>query len=228
MILTEIQEQLERMLTAGVATSEGRWSRDFLYAEIHKARAVILRNDYIKNKRWSPQALQIYYPDYDVNYQDSVCYTRFQLPTGFIQADARHDGLVYFGSSSNKIFSTRAFRRIKSRVELSDFLNNEITSPANGRYVGVLLEGDIATIISKDIIKYPAISGVWDDPTKIPTYSILNDPYPVSGDMISLINTYAYQAGLGQMGNRNIDAVANTEEEGAAEMMQNNLIGRRK
>lgn len=228
MTLPQLREEIERMLTAGIATSEGRWTTDFLYSKIHEGRAVILRNDFIKNKSWSPTSIQPYFPDYEVNYQDSVCYTRFQLPTGFIQADARQDGMVYFGSSSNKILKTRTFWRIKSRDELSDFLNHPIMSPASGIYVGVMIEGLIATIISKETIRYPFISGVWDNPTALPEYSILNDAYPLPSDLISLVLTYAYQAGLGQMGNRNIDAVANTEEEGAVEMMQNNIIGRRK
>lgn len=215
------------MLTAGVGNSQARWDTDFLYSEIHNGRAVILRNDYIKNKRWSPTAIQPFYPEYDVDFQDSVCYTRFELPTGFIQADTRHDGLVYFGSSSNKIMTTRAFRRIKSRTELSDFLKNAVTSPANGRYVGVLIEGDLATIVSKETIKYPFISGVWDNPTLLPDYSVAHDSYPLPEDLISLVATYIYQSSLGIMAERNADVIADTQEN-AVQMMQRNLIGRRK
>lgn len=212
MTLPQIKEKVERMLTGGIKSSESRWDAQFLYNEIHNARAVILRNDYIKNKRWSPQAIQPYYPEYDIDFQDSLCYTRFELPTGFIQADARHDGLVYFGSSSNKIMTTRAFSRIKSRVELSDFLRNKITSPASGLYVGVLIEGDLATIVSKDIIKYPYVSGVWDNPTLLLDYSLERDHYPMSSDMINIMATYIYESFLGRESQEPIDTLATTSE----------------
>src|SRR5947207_1899378 len=107
--LPQIKEKVERMLTSGIKTSESKWDPKFLYAEIHDGRAVVLRNDFIKNKRWSPTALQTFYPDYDIDFQDSIHYTRFELPTGFIQGDSRQDGLVYFGSSSDKINTTINF-----------------------------------------------------------------------------------------------------------------------
>lgn len=212
MTLKEVKEKVERMLTSGIKTSESKYDAKFLYEEIHNGRALVLRNDYLKNKRWSPTAIQPYYPDYDIDFQDSVCYTRFELPTGFIQADARHDGMVYFGSSSDKIMTTRAFSRIKSRTELSDFLKHPVMSPASGRYVGVLIEGDLATIISKDTIKNPFISGVWDNPTKLPDYNIGKDQYPLPSDMINLMVTYIYEAFLGRMAESEPDTIANTSD----------------
>lgn len=183
--IKEIAEKVVRLNEGSVSSDESRLDELYTYSVINQARAYVLRQDFLKYKRWSPSALQEFYPDYDATFQNSVCYTRFQLPTGFIQGNSAGDGLVYFGSSSEKVLTTTNFYRIQNRAYLSDFLNNEWMSPAAGRYNGVLIEGDLVTIISKDNIKikYPLVVAVFDDPTAIPTFNKIVDQYPISGDL---------------------------------------------
>jgi len=212
MKLPELAEQLDRLVGGGIATDEGVLDSSYLYSIIHDARAFILRQDFIKFRRWSPQSLQNHYPEYESTFQDSLCYTRFELPTGFIQANQASDGLVYCGTGGDKILKIKNFRRIKSRNELADFLKNSHMSPANGRYIGVLIEGLIMTLVSRDTIKKPLVIAVWDNPTLIPTYNLQLSDYPISGDMIKFMETYIQQSTLNQISARQPDTLSDSND----------------
>ncbi len=184
--LPAIKEKVVRLMEGGVKTSETRLDDGYVYAIIHDARAHVLRTDFIKNKRWSPQALQTFYPEFETYYQNSVCYTRFQLPTNFIQANSVQDGLVYFGSDTIKVYESQNFDRIKNRSELNDFLNNSRTN--NFDIPAVLIEGSIATILSKQaMVENLCVVGVLDNPTRIGTYNLKKDNYPISEDLMPLL-----------------------------------------
>ena len=176
-------ENVVRLASGAIFTDESPYDERYVYDVVNSARAHVLRADYIKNRRWAHQAIQNHLPEYEQYFQDSVCYTRFELPTGFIQGNASSDGLAYFGSSTDKIFRHQNFRRIKSRNELTDFLGNATMTMANGRYVGVLIEGLIATVISKDVIKNPMIAGVFQSPQKFDWYNLDSDEYPFPPDL---------------------------------------------
>src|SRR6187399_2275771 len=94
-------ELVIRQNEGAIYTDENRFDENYVLSILNQARAYILRQDFIKFKRWSPSALQTFYPDYTECYQNSACSTRFQFPTSLIQANSAGDGLVYFGSSSN-------------------------------------------------------------------------------------------------------------------------------
>lgn len=219
--LPEHAERIVRLMSGAIATDESRLDDDYLYSVIHDARAFVLRQDFIKYRRWSPSALQNFYPDYDTYIQDSLCYTRFLLPTPFIQGNAVSDGLVFCGASGEKIFSIRNFWRIKSRNELSDFLKNPTMTPATGRYVGVLTEGLTLTMVSKETIKYPLVSAVFDNPTLLPTYNLRKDNYPISADLSQLMENYILATTMNPAYSRPVDKLSNTQEQGMPQANSN-------
>lgn len=206
--LPEHREKIIRLMEGGVATDENRLDDHYVDSVINDARANVLRTDFVKFRRWSPAAIQPFYPDYSEDLQDSACYTTFLLPTNFIQANDMQDGLVYFGSSSNKIETTRNFRRIKSRSELSDFVKSQTMNPS--RYVGVLIEGLRVTVISKNRIKEPMITGVFDTPAALPTYNIKADAYPISDDLAQVMYTYILQTTMGVVYSKNPDDISSS------------------
>lgn len=210
--LPQHREKVIRLMEGGVKSSETRLDNNYVHSVIHSGRAWVLRQDFIKFKRWSQEAVQQYYPEYEDFFQDSVCYTRFELPTGFIQGNSAGDGLVYFGSSSNKILKTNNFWRIKDRNELSDFLNNSRMTPATGKYIGVMFEGLIATVISKDPFKNPLMVAVFDDPTALSDYSILKDNYPLSEDMSDPMYAHIYQTIMGVVYSKHPDSPYDSQE----------------
>ncbi len=169
-------------MEAGIKTTESRLEDLYVYAVIHDARASVLREDFWKNKRWSSDAVQVYYPDYEIKYQNSKTTTRFRIPTGFIQGSAVGDGLVYFGSNGDCVLEMQNFDRIKSRSELADFINNSRTN--DFEIPAILIEGLNVTVYSKDnIVKNLYVVGVFDNPTKIPTYNLNRSEYPISQDL---------------------------------------------
>jgi len=205
-------ERIKRMMEGGVATVESRLDNLYLYSVINSARAWCLRQDYIKFKRWSPEAIQQYFPAYEDYFQDSVCYTRFELPIGVIQANAMDDGLVYFGSSSTKILRTNNFYRIQNRSVLSDFLNNSYMSPANGRYIGVLIEGLIVTVISQNPFQNPMMSAVFQEPNLLPDYNLQKDFYPLSSDMDDVMYQHILQTTMGVVYSKHPDSPYDSQE----------------
>lgn len=204
--LRELAEQVVRAVEGGVATDESRWDPDFTYTQIHKARAVIARNDYVQNRRWNPSLFQFYYPEYEPFFQTNACISRFRIPTGFIQADSIRDGMMYVGSSNDvstaNPYKARNFGVIKNRTELNDFLQHPILSPVTGGYIGVLREGFVLEVISSTKIKTLGVGGVWDDPTKLPDYNVDLDPYPVSEDLLQLMIVYLKESELNQEASR--------------------------
>jgi len=210
--IQELAERIDRLVSGSISTDEGVFDNDYLYSLVNTGRAFVLRQDFLKFRRWSPQAIQTLYPEFDINFQDSVCYSRFQLPSAFIQANAVQDGLVYCGSSSSKIMTTRNFRRIKSRTELADFLKNPKTTPASGKYVAVLIEGLLMTLISKDIIKEPMITGVFDTPNALETFNLQRDFYPISEDMIPDMETFILKSTMGMEAAKDADVVSDSAD----------------
>ncbi len=206
--LIEIAESVERLMESGQSTDEGLLDHLYTYSVINKVRAAVLRADFSKSKRWSHQALQTFYPDFETYYQNSVCYTRFNLPTGFIQANASQDGLVYFGSDGVQIYESQNFDRIKNRAELNDFLNNSRTNKFD--IPAVLIEGLVATVLSKNnLAENLMVVGVLDDPTKLETYN-LNDPYPISEDLLQQIYEVIQRGTMDKVYSRPPDYISNT------------------
>lgn len=184
MTLPEHREKVVRLISGGILTDENVYDDLYIDSIINDGRAYVLRQDYIKNKRWSPSATQVFYPEYEEYYQNTVRTTRFNIPTSFIQANSSSSGLVYFGSSTDEVFKVNNFWTIKSDNELSDFLNSERMSPATGKYIGVMFQGLTVKVVSKEsMVKYPKMVAVFDTPSALPDYNVQKDQYPLSGDL---------------------------------------------
>lgn len=176
------KEKVVRLMEGGIYSDENRLDDLYVYDVINDARAATLREDFLKYRRWSPSALQTFYPDYDVNFQESTVYTTFRIPTGFIQASSLADGLVYFGSDGKCIYDSQNFDRIKNRAELNDFLNNSRTNDFS--IPAILIEGLTVTVLSKEnVVQNLQVVGVFDDPTAFSNYNINKDLYPISQDL---------------------------------------------
>ena len=184
--IVQIKEKVLRLMEGGIKTTNSRLDDGYVYAIINDARAHVLRQDFIKSKRWSSQAVQTFYPEYESYYQNSVCYTRFRLPTAFIQGNSAQDGLVYFGSDTIEILRSQNFDRIKNRAEFNDFLNNSRTNDFS--IPAILIEGLVATVMTKEnMAENLMVVGVLDNPLALSTYNIDKDQYPISEDLIPML-----------------------------------------
>ncbi len=214
--LYAIVEQADRMVNAGIQTDESRMDRAYLAVLVHQGRAVVCAEDYLKFQRWDSNALQYFYPQYSQYLQSSVCFTRFQLPTGFVSADARKDGLVYVGSSNDienfNAYGLQNFYRVKFRTELIDMLNHPITNPKNGNMILALVEGNTMEVYSTGLIKNLAVGAVWSDPTAMPDFNVNKDSYPIGSDLIPRILTYVYQTALGIEKSQVPDTISSSSE----------------
>ncbi len=190
MTLQEYTEEVIRSVGGGVYTDEQKFDIPFIWSVIHKARAVVARNDYKTNKVWNPSLIQYHYPKYNTYFQSAACITRFRLPTGFINGDSLRTGCIFVGSSNDidgfNPYASQNFSIIKNRVELNDFFNHPRMTPK----MAVLIEMMNMEVYSFAPVRHLAVGGVWDDPTAIPSFNVKKDPYPVSEDLFQLMLTY--------------------------------------
>lgn len=200
MTTIEAIEDLQRLVSGGIATDESKFDPAYMIAKLNQGRAVIARNDFKISKRWNPSLIQYFRPEYDTYFQNNHCTTRFTLPTGFINADERTIGLVYAGSSddvTSNPYIAANFRRYKSRTEFQDKLKHPRMSATSGLYTGILIEGLTVTLTGLKKIKTFMVGGVFSDPTALPDFNKNVDEYPISLDLFQLVATYVYQQTLG-------------------------------
>jgi hypothetical protein len=223
MTLNEFVEKVIRAVSGGVDTDESRYDRQWIGALIHDARAVIARNDYKANGLWNPSLYQFYYPTYEPFFQSGTCFSRFNIPTGFIGADPLRTGCMYIGSSNDmdgfNPFKASNFRIIRNRTYLNDLLAHPAMSPASGNYIGALVEGLVVEVYSKKTIKNLGVGGVWDDPSLLPDFTPTGN-YPVHEDMIPLITTYIKESILNQTTVMPDDTISDSKDTMAQSMSQ--------
>lgn len=202
--IVERAESLVRLISGGIDTSETKFEQGFLYAKLNEGRAFVLRQDYAKTKRWNPVAIQRYYPEYVKRYQvTGSCYIRFRIPS-VINVEARKDGIIYIGSSTK----SETFRRIKSRTELSDFNDHPVMSAQSGLYTAALVTNRDVEIYSKNIIKYPMVEAIFNEPHLLPDYNIEKDEYPIDDSLMAQIETYLLQQSFGLMASTPADTLS--------------------
>ncbi len=205
-------EKVKRMMEGGVKSSETRLDDQYVYSVVNAGRAWVLRQDFIKFRQWSPQAIQQYFPEYEDYFQNSVCYTRFELPTGFIQSNSGEDGLVYFGAATDKILKTNNFLRVNNSNELSDYLKSPRMLSTLNSNNWILTEGLIATVISKTVFQNAMMAAVFDEPNLLPDYNLKKDLYPLSNDMSDVMYQHILQTTMGIVYSKHPDSPYDSQE----------------
>lgn len=177
----KVIDQIIRNVQA-IHTDETRLDMGFVTANLDTIRATAIQLFHKTFKRVSPLCYQNITLEYDSDLQEDVgnskCVTKFTLPN-YIELDGRMDGVSFIGNSENV-----AFRRIKSRAELSGLLSHKQLSPYTGRYVGVLTEGGVAECYYVNPIKEVRLQIILERPSDDPYYNPLTDNYPVSINLI--------------------------------------------
>lgn len=196
MTQNQFVEKIERRLSRGIHTDESRWDRDYLISKCNDARAVVIRNDFIQNRRWHSQLIQKYSPKFEKLYQTNACITRFRLATPFVNGDTLSDGFISAGNdpvnSESNPYSFVPMRRIKDRGELISFMQNPVMKKI--MLPAILIEGMNVEIYSANIIYNLAVYGVFYEPEKIRGFRPDRDEYLITGDMAQMAEDIIFKS----------------------------------
>lgn len=187
MTRNQVVDRIVANVQAAIKTDETRFTRDFVQSHVDSARAIAIQQAWVRVKRINPQWLQEFPLYYDENIQGSEnCVTTYTVPA-WIGLDGKTDGMLFVGNSENN-----NFRIINTRAELATYLNIPLQSPYTGRFVAVVREASFIEFHYKQRIKFTdtnqgKILMLYDDPTMCPTYNILQDNYPITTEIMPLM-----------------------------------------
>ena len=213
MTYKQIVDRITANVQAGIKTDETRFGREFVVSHINSARAVAIQQAWMKFKRINPQWLQEYEFKYSEDLQSDVkntCITKYNIP-GWISLDGKTDGMLFVGNSDNK-----QFRIFNSRPEFSSYLNIKSQSPYGGRYIGVVREGNFMELHYKSRIKFGRMLMIYQSPLDCKTYSIDFDPYPVTEEIVSMMEDLLMRKFI-SMSQQPIDSVSNKNDSRVAQ-----------
>ena len=129
------RDDIIRGLQLGISTDEQRFVRPYVDDLIHTARARALREyiDKWKGDHYTFTQLHLctYEPALQVN-KPLECQTAvlFRVPS-VIAINDEFDGFGFVGG----VGSSDAFRKLRSRAEISSFADHPLLSPFTGRYI---------------------------------------------------------------------------------------------
>lgn len=193
MTLGELQEVITRAVNALDDTLGSRL--DPLYVEqlIHQARIDGIRLLYNGSrnqgamKKIDPAWVQEFTVDIvDGDQDDNYDYIVFDVPSP-IQINKNVGGLLYVGSTKK----TKAFNIVQTRSEISDLINRGYLE--DGKDIAALWEKDSLKVWGNDNLKKIRVAGIFQDPTEVPNYLVDEDNYPVSNDLVNLIQDIIVQ-----------------------------------
>lgn len=190
MILQEIIERLVSNAQGGLFSDETRFNEATLTTLINTARAQTIQAIYFKNKRINPACYQTHFPSYDADLQvDDPCLVKFKCPS-VINLDSNSDGFRFVG----QVDGVRGFRRVVSRAQLATYNQHPFMKVQGGRYIAALWSApDGVWEIYNSSLKYLRVEGIFANPLEIPTYNKDIDDYPVSVEMLPMIEDFIFK-----------------------------------
>jgi hypothetical protein len=208
MTLPQIYERIGSLPSGGYLTVDSRFDTGYIYSLVHSARAFIV------NERWKafgkipPIYYQSFTPDFRKAAQnDSGCYTQFFDIPAIIALDGRATGLGFVGNINGCPIS---FREVSSLQAFSAMQQDRLMKA--GRKAYVLTNPDNIQIWYKDKIKDMTMSAVFSDPTKVPSYNINLDDYPMDVSDISKMEQYLMQGSMGLIYKTPMDRIADGKD----------------
>ena len=190
MTLDQVEEIIERSINAGLATLNGKWQPLYIEELIHEARGQAIIETYngsrrlASSKRISGEWLQDFNLTITPSQQNpDVDYLVVQCPAP-VRINSNTDGLVYVGSRNNAV----AFKKATNRQEIAMYIQRGFIK--DGKDIVYYLDGNKLYIYGNKQLKNLAVSGVFQDPTAVTGYDIKDENYPISRDLIPLMEDY--------------------------------------
>lgn len=197
MLLAQITDAIVRADNAGIFTDENRADQDYMEAITHKARALAIMQSFSKTRRLSSNWTSKHIPEYSANYQETVDYidyVKFPIPP-VITLDAKTDGFVYVGTQNG----VNQYRKMTSRAT---YVNNQahrftrISNDTDKEMKYFYSDGALEIYGNPDLTEPPLCDCVWADPTQANQYNKLYDDYPISLDLLPIMQKILLETDL--------------------------------
>ncbi len=170
--------ELESIVSAFITASESRWSREKSIALLNEGRAAAISNTSQGGTRLHRSWQQDLVLPYEDSMQDSDCYSTFGPMPSVIKLKKAQDGVVFVG---NEDFTVE-YGRKNTIGELRNAMKHRILRRKITNGVGALLkEGQwqVYTDLKFGKIKSLGVTAIFNDPTSLPHFNIVEDEYPI-------------------------------------------------
>ena len=186
MTLPELYERIASLPSGGYLTVDTRFNRGYMNSLIHTARAMIISQRFKEDGAVPPVYYQPYKPEYVILSQDAEgCYSKFYNVPEIIALDGRSTGLGFVGGNG----SLCMFREVNNRAAFASMMNNRLFKKLR-KPVALMLGGGEMEIYSRDSIENIKMEAIFADPTKVDTYNVDFDNYPIDASDISKIENF--------------------------------------
>jgi hypothetical protein len=213
----ELVDLLTGNVQAAVKTQDSRFSWEFVSQHAATARSFAIKDFWIRHKRINPNWLQDIDLYYNENIQDDVdsrnCTVRYTIPP-YNTLDGKADGFTFVGNYKGKPFVT--FNSIqeyssKSTIPYMDASKGFIVAVIkNAGYVDVKWKARITSGLK--------VKALLSDPTDSPRFNIDTDNYPVTQDLLPMMEDFLMKK-MSQMSGQPIDMVPNKNDNRVAQAM---------
>jgi hypothetical protein len=186
MLLKEIVEVFQRRAGGGVFDNETRYDISFSEDTIHQARATIIYRDYQSNKKINPIWTQQFIGTFSQDLQESKTFVKFACPP-VITLDDFIDGFMFVGNLTDNV----SYRKVANRASLANsnvhrYLSLNVDTPK------FIYSDGYIEIYGNAMIKQLKVDGIFNDPTKIPTFNKEYDQYPADLKLINSMVDYVF------------------------------------
>lgn len=205
MTLPELYERIGSLPTGGYLTVDSRFDEGYIYSLIHSARAFIVSQRWKNDGKIPPIYYQPFNPKYSAMSQDSeVCYTKYYNVPDIIALDGRASGLGFVGGDGTMC----QFREIRSRAVFNSMMKSRVIKNSKTPYVLILGNGEVEVYSSsKSKLQNISMEAIFSDPTKVDTYNVDYDSYPMDVSDIPKMESYLMQGSMSLVYRTPIDRV---------------------
>jgi len=193
MTLPQLFERVASLPSGGYITVDSRFSPQQMYSHIHSARANIVTERWRKEGKVPPIYFQPFKPKYEILSQSKgVCFTRFYDVPDIIALDGRATGMGFIGGNGTLC----QFREVSSKGAFAAMQSHRITKVGRNITYVLVLGGGEFNVYSSMSIEDMELHAVFSDPTKVDTYNIEFDSYPIDTSDATKIESFLMQGSM--------------------------------
>ncbi len=203
--LEEIVEEIIRAdLDGGIFTDENRTDSDFMEAIVHSYRADAIFKYSQKYKRPNNKWTQQHFPKYDKDLQYDNDRVVFLCPD-FITIDEMRDGGYYIGTTCGN----HNYSKVVTRADLAS-RNNHRYMKVRQDVPKVLRSDGMLEIYGDTMLEEVLVDAIWQRPTDLPEFNKYIDPYPITGEILSLMKEMVTKQITSSIAEKPIDTMSDS------------------
>ena len=193
MKLREIADEIIRAKEGGISVDESKFDLPYIYSLIHEARAQAIFTQWQKVKRINSSWTQKFEATYAKDLQDNDCCVKFECPS-VVSLDSKMDGFLYVGT----IDWNCSYRKLESRAKMASFNKYRYTR-VNTNVPKFIYSDGVIELWGNTFVKELMVDGIFADPTKVPTFNVEYDEYPLDPSLIEQVKLILLKQDLGMV-----------------------------